>query len=42
LVLEFTPVNDFSNRRIGVRGDFDKINSGLFGELKSLISGKDA
>jgi hypothetical protein len=30
LVLEFTPVHDFSNRRRCHRRDFDQIQSGFF------------
>ena len=42
LVLEFAPIDDFDDRRVGVSGDLDKIDTGVTGEKLSLTARHDA
>ena len=42
LILEFTPVDDFSYRRVCVWRDFYQIKSRFFGSLESIAATQDA
>jgi hypothetical protein len=42
LVLKLTIIHHFRNRRLGVRGDLDKVKAGRLGRLQGVTKGQNA